>query len=122
MDNIKISITVGDHTFTFAKDLDIGKELKLLGRRSALCDGQYGAMSISPEVGELQAAMTAHRIATLESHLITAGEGFEGFTRLGAKELVSIWEEFADKAGLFRKDDSTGSKGKKDTDTEDNPE
>lgn len=122
MSNTKISITVGTQSFTFVKEVTIGEELKLYGRRSALCNGQYGAMSISPEVSELQAAVTAHRIATLEFHLDKADDEFEGFVNLGAKELVSIWEEFADKAGLFRKDDGKKDSGKKGKSTEDNPE
>ena len=100
-----ISITVEGMPFTFSKEITIGDELLLYGRRSALCGGQYGALSTSPEMGEQMAAITAHRIATLEAHLLTAGDDFPGFEKLKPDTIVLIWKEFAVKAGLFRPDD-----------------
>lgn len=121
MSNTKISITVGTQSFTFVKELTIGEELRMFGRRSTLCGGQYGAMSISPEMSELQASITANRIATLELHLDKADDEFEGFVGLETKTLNKIWEEFADKAGLFRKDDGEKDSGKKEESTKENP-
>lgn len=105
MNDKEVSKTVKVKGFTFTKELTIGKDLMLYGRRSALCNGQYGALSISPELSEQMAAITAHRIATLEAHLDDADDEFRGFEKISPNELGAIWKEFADKAGLFPKDD-----------------
>lgn len=112
-DTKNINVTVGEQSFTFSKTLTIGEELKLYGRRSALCGGEYGAMSTSKELTEQMGAIMAHRIATLELHLMNANDKFLGFDKLDGDSLSEIWKEFATKAGLFRKDDGKGDDGKK---------
>ena len=102
-DNNKISISVKGLAFTFTKDLTIGEELALIGRRSALCDGQYDKLKFSTDPEELFGSITANRIATLETHLDTPPDkDFYGFGSMSSELLAEIWKEFAPKAGLFR--------------------
>ena len=101
--NNKFSISVKGLAFTFIKELTIGEELALIGRRSALCDGQYDKLKFSTDPEEMFGSITANRIATLETHLDTPPDKeFYGFGSMSSDLLAEIWKEFAPKAGLFR--------------------
>ncbi len=100
--NNKFSISVEGLAFTFTKELTIGEELALIGRRSALCDGQYDKLKFSTDPEEMFGSITANRIATLETHLDTPPDKeFYGFGTISSELLAEIWKEFAPKAGLF---------------------